>query len=49
MTVGSGGGSAGEGSAALGAAAVISVVAHDDDGEEVRSEGTITVQPRATS
>lgn len=45
VTVGSGTGSAGEGSAALGAAAVISVVAHDDDGEEVRSEGTITVQP----
>jgi|SRR4029077_8686103 hypothetical protein len=28
-----------------GSAAVISVVAHDDDGEEVRSEGTVTVQP----
>jgi hypothetical protein len=35
--------SSGDGSG--GAAAVVSVVAHDDDGEEVRSEGTVTVRP----
>ena len=35
--------SAGEGSG--GAATVVSVVAHDDDGEEIRSEGTVTVRP----
>jgi uncharacterized protein YjdB len=35
----------GSGDGAGGAAAVISVVAHDDDGEEVRAEGTITVRP----
>jgi hypothetical protein len=35
--------SSGDGSG--GAAAIISVVAHDDDGEEVRSEGTVTVRP----
>lgn len=28
-----------------GSAAVISVVAHDDDGEEIVSAGTVTVQP----
>jgi hypothetical protein len=33
------------GDAAGGTAVVISVVAHDAEGDEVRSEGTVTVQP----
>jgi hypothetical protein len=33
------------GDAAGGTAVVISVVAHDNEGDEVRSEGTVTVQP----